>query len=586
MLPGLLLFPSEAALTEKVGSLLMLGLTLAGLYLLLARPFGDLTAVIACVVFALSDRGFFFAGTLWPRAHPAFLVWFVYFSYRWLEGRRYALACALAIWFAGAYWMLEGVPSILVLPLVWLAYRSRVRWREIFMALVAGALIWSPYLGFEAKRGFVDLRALLSRTNLRPDFDADVRNSLSNPDLKMFEKERPHKTAGNAQEPYHWTFDQRIGWMYRAVDESIQGGIPGRWTFADSLGGWVFRPTFPIKSTLAMKMGKLWKLILASMPATLVPAGAAVLFFLFVSSALWGFASSIVRCNMQRWTGLLKALCWVFALVLGMEAIEVIAHAPMDFDLTKTERISLVVFCALSCLGLTAFPFAFVKADSVIAGRQESLGQQRFLLAAVALVPWMVIMLLVARGNDPDVSRRFIWLWVVQGALMVVFLRELPVARLVRALALSCLIVLVTLNPNCIAMTASWYRNGLHSLPANDLNNAIDFLGRRIKAEGRASARIGYDVPFFRWMVAERMVDGVSKVGREIDTVFRMRHGITNLDTNAEGISRDDEFRIVDLSQQAWGETYFDLSGYPEMTTIYTSPTFTVLSGKAGAINP
>lgn len=191
MVPGLLIFPSEAALAERVGSLLLLALTLAGLYFLLAGRFGVAAAVLACMVYALSGRGFFFATSLWPRAHPVFLVWFLYFADRWTEGRRYGLALALTVWFAGAYWMMEGVTAILIIPLLWAAYRPPIRWREVCFATGIGALIWSPYLTFETPRGFMDLRALLTRTSTRADYNSDVRNSLSNPGLIMVENRRP-----------------------------------------------------------------------------------------------------------------------------------------------------------------------------------------------------------------------------------------------------------------------------------------------------------------------------------------------------------------------------------------------------------
>ncbi len=122
----------------------------------------------------------------------------------------------------------------------------------------------------------------------------------------------------------------------------------------------------------------------------------------------------------------------------------------------------------------------------------------------------------------------------------------------------------------------------MHSRPTT-LTTSSTFSASELKQRGRVSASIGYDVPFDKWMLAERVMDSKSKVGRQYDTVLRMRYGIANLDTNAEGISQNDEFRIVDSSQSASGRTFFDLYGYPEMPVIYISPTYTVLSGSAGA---
>ncbi len=362
------------------------------------------------MVFAFSDRGFFYAGSLWPRAHPIFLVWFVYFVNRWVERKQYALACALAVWFAGAYWMLEGATAILILPLAWIAYRPQLRWSEICLALAAGALIWSPYLAFEGPRGFIDLRALLSRKNARADFDADVRNSLSNPGLIMADNERPHGAAASAP-AFHWVYDADREWIYQAVDETAVGGVRGRWTFAKSRGGWVFLGSLTPGSELELKVGKLWKLIFVSMPDTLVPAGAGVLSFLFASSVLWGFGGlmgeSWRKYSAGRWDWLPRGLGWGAALVLGGGAIAVIVRGGSALGLNQMESLSLAVFCVLSFLGLLA---SFLTPPKRLFPTQEkSIGKLQFLLTAAAFVPWIVTILLMT-DNDDTQFRRFVWL--------------------------------------------------------------------------------------------------------------------------------------------------------------------------------
>jgi hypothetical protein len=332
LMPGLLVFPSEPALAEALGSLLMVALTLVGLYLLLAGRFGPLAAVLVCILFMLSDRGLFFSRSLWPRAHPLFLVWFVYSVYQWLEGRRYALACALTIWFAGAYWMMEGITALLILPLAWMVYRPAVRWREVSLALAAGLLIWSPYLNFEASRNFVDLQSLLRRVNTRADLDADLRRGLTNQNLKLVENDRPHGTTDAAKEAFHWIYDQRQGWVYQAVDESVAKGVHGRWTYAQGLGGWVFLGPDAKQATILQKGGRIWRSFFASMPETRIPGGAGFLLFVFVSSVAWGLSGSMPgwrKWVSGRWAGLPNALSWGFAVLFGvaMVAVSVILRA-------------------------------------------------------------------------------------------------------------------------------------------------------------------------------------------------------------------------------------------------------------------
>jgi hypothetical protein len=253
---------------------------------------------------------------------------------------------------------------------------------------------------------------------------------------------------------------------------------------------------------------------------------------------------------------------------------------PRDFDLSKLESQSFASFCILASLAILALPAIAAARSKAV----ESRVKLRFLLAATAFVPWFVTILLVAGENDDTIGRRFIWLWVVQGALMALFVLNVARRPIVRVLAATGLILIIVANGYFVGMTVNGYKSRFHALPANDFNNAVDFVGRRLKTEGRVSASIGYDVPFDRWMISERAVDGVSKVGRVYDAVLQTRHGITNLDTNAEGVSRDDEFRIVEHpATVAWGRLYFDLSGYPDMPIVYSSPTYTVLSRSAGA---
>ncbi len=285
LVPGLIVFPKEGSLAERASALLLLAVSLAGLYLLLAGRFGDGVAVMGCLVFELSERGFFFADSLSPRAHPAFLIWLVYFVDRWATKRRpSAFVCAVVIALASDNWMLEGITAIVIIPLVWIAFRPPVRWRDVALAVGLGALIWMPYLIFEAPRDFSDLRALFSRKTAIPDFDETFRNALSNRDLKTVEGRRPHKITGGAQTvaqssekasgpSYHWLFAYaspgKAEWVYQAVEETEVNGVRGRWTHADSLGGWVFLlsaqgPPPGGVSGLPLRLASIWKLVVVS----------------------------------------------------------------------------------------------------------------------------------------------------------------------------------------------------------------------------------------------------------------------------------------------------------------------------------
>ncbi len=484
-LPGLLIFPKEIALAEKANGLILVAVTLLGLYVLSARRMGSAAAVLVCLVFLLSERGLFFAGSLWPRAHPVFLVWMFYCIDRWVTERRpWALACALILWLASDYWMLEGITAIVVIPLVWLAFRPKVRWRELAVAAAAGVLIWTPYLAFEFSRGFVDLRATLTRTSPITDYDAAAHGVLHNPSLKTVENRRPHQVEGIAPEPapepgkpaYRWIVTYSIAskpeWIYQAVNETEEHGVRGRWTWAQSYGGWSFRPTEAERVAQAGSgvpgFAGFWKLVLASLPVSLVPSGQGIVLFLLVSGILWGFRGWFPRwARAGRVAGLLK-----IGAALGLAGGVLLAlRAPSRANLTRGELYSVMAFCLLS-LGAIAIS-KFWSGRLLQAVDAAGSGALYFTLAAAACFPWVITMALVFHDPAALISRRFLWVWPVQGMLAVAMLWNLRGPRGVTVTALAGLLFIVAWNPDLVDRTALWRQSGYRLAPPNDENQAL-----------------------------------------------------------------------------------------------------------------
>jgi hypothetical protein len=589
-LPGLLIFPKEIALAEKVNGLILVALTLLGLYLLSARRMGRTAAVFVCLMFLLSERGFFFANSLWPRAHPVFLVWMIYFIDRWVtDTRPWALASALVVWLASDYWMLEGVTAIAVIPLVWLAFRAKVRWRDLGVAAAAGLFIWSPYLAFELPRHFADLRATLTRTStITENYDTAVRRVLHNPGLQRTENRRAHQVEGIPPTPepsagtpdYRWILSysesSTAEWIYQSLNETEEKGVRGRWTWAKSAGGWKFKRSDPEKtgqaSPLVRRFGSFWKLVLASMPDSLVPGGQGIVLFLVVSGILWGFR----RC-LQEWAraGRLVAPLKIAA-AIGLAGTALLAfRATAALALTRDELYSVAAFCVLS---LGAMAISTFWPGRMLQPLNADARALPFTLAAAALFPWVIAIVLMLHDPGTLLGRRFLWLWPIQGMLAVAMLRTLRWPRSVRITALSGLLLIVAYNSALVDRTAAWRRSGFLFAPPNEANQALNFLGERMRLEGRGSAAIGYDVAFNLWPLLCRTVDGVSKVGMSYDKILQMRYGITNLDSTTEGILPEDEFRIVErASVESGRQTYFDLSAYPRMAVIYQNSNFIVL---------
>jgi hypothetical protein len=157
MIPGMLL-TGDPRLQTLAGTALLLYGTLIFLYLAARELSGRAVALSAALVFGISRLGFI---GLWPVGHPIFIVAPLYFLILWVKRRAsWALGAAVAILAFGLYVDLAIVPFLFVLPVLWLAYRPPLGWKSLLLSLAFGALVWFPYLRFEAGRGFVDLASL------------------------------------------------------------------------------------------------------------------------------------------------------------------------------------------------------------------------------------------------------------------------------------------------------------------------------------------------------------------------------------------------------------------------------------------
>lgn len=161
-------------------SLSLFVLTAVGLYLLGKEAFSKSVGVWAVAVYCMSERGLFFASSLWPRGHPVFVVWTVLFLCWWTSRRRAVwLAAAAATFAVGMYVFMEILPLAIAVGFVWLKYRPPIRLWSLVTAVLVGGVVWAPYLHFESQRDWRDLRAILSRKSLPLD---DVTPLLCDPE--------------------------------------------------------------------------------------------------------------------------------------------------------------------------------------------------------------------------------------------------------------------------------------------------------------------------------------------------------------------------------------------------------------------
>src|SRR5579884_1295744 len=321
LLPGVLLCPTEPAVAERISSLLLLALTILGMYLLISKRFGHPLAFLSVALYMLSATGLYFADSLRPRAHPVFLIWMLFFVDRWVnEKSPRALAYAVFIYIAANFWLMEILPAALLFIIVWLVYRPPLPRLGLAVALAAGLLLWSPYLRFESHRGFKDLRGLITRKSSITDYNAAFHDSLTNPQLVTVEGHRVHAIEGGKLEEakletvaktepekpeYEWVTDARVGMCYKGTHEVTLEGRPGIWLCPASTKEWWFvtrdgnewfkanvgwmtdGPGKKAKAKTGSWLSKLKLLIPAPFPECNWGGGAFLLSFLVICGAIW-----------------------------------------------------------------------------------------------------------------------------------------------------------------------------------------------------------------------------------------------------------------------------------------------------------
>ena len=532
MAPGIAVFPHRPVAAERFGAALLFVGTLWGLFLLVYPRLGGWAASASILLFSMASGGAFFLTTLWPRGHAFFAVWMILFSLLWAERRRSRWLCAaLFTYAAGMYWFMEIAPAILIVAAVFVVYRPPVGWKAPLSAAVFSLLLWFPYLRFEAGRDFADLRSLLLVSAVPGD--RSVARQVSDPSHELVRSwevpaRRAHETGGKLERPVDeenfWLWSREWGWVWAERKVVKYLGEDGFIFYCPPRSEWVFQG---FASGRILRTGhKEWEpgSFLVDYPGRETRAVA--------GRTDW----RIVRERLKTAGPLLY---------LGEQ---------QNFGLWLWQAL-LFVFAALLVVWKGAFwklPGEVLRRWRGLASRNSesaaSSGDRGRMLLVILFLSWLLPVLflfaLVGWEGLWQGQRRFLWLWAVQAPLLGAAL-SLPLFRgwrLLFPLALAAAFTL-SLNP----LTRSLFADAFSAEPGHfqkKEDKAIDAISDVVRASGRSSARIGYDTNQLEWLVQLRSVDGISKCGIDWDVSLYLRHGIVNLDTSAEGLSADDDFRV------------------------------------------
>ena len=198
----------------------------------------------------------------------------------------------------------------------------------------------------------------------------------------------------------------------------------------------------------------------------------------------------------------------------------------------------------------------------------------------ILLATCVFILYIFTRGQPANVvENRFLWIW----PLFVVVIVGLHVLFMTgwryHVSMISLFLILFGVFPNSTGSNKIkvFVENDFGIAPKSEFNQVIDFAASIIDKYD-LPPRIGYDYGIFGWLPAAYSIDQTSSVGTLSDLVFKYRHDIQNLNTAPFQISRNDIIRIVEhRSQTPWRQTYYNLTGYPEMLLVYQNSKYSVL---------
>ncbi|MBI3326880.1 MAG: hypothetical protein HYZ81_09280 [Nitrospinae bacterium] len=534
LLPGMLVF-NDPRLFEYLGSgLLYLG-TLLGIFLLASDYIGVRCAWLSVGLYGLSELGLHFAGSLWPRGHPAFYVWMIYWTGRWIRSAETKyLTAALITWAAGLYVFMEIAPAVLILPVMWLVHRAPLRLWAVVMAAGVGLGIWYPYLVFQAERGFVDLKSQMLRQQILP---AHPQHAWCDPHLTIRTWGGPSHVPDSTPSAEIQASDDTSprGWTHLLVRaKAVIGGLPYN-----------------------------FERVLRIPDATLGTPLSTVLVLLASSSlALLSMSESSRAIFHRMWRP------WLMPFATGMLLSSVLAN---EFVLTPilgsdgtlgASRIENLRIWQM-VLGLGGIALWLPSYAGMNRQSEPSATKARF-LALSLLIPWFTLLLLAEPELYPlGGERRFWWLWPLQVILLSAFVTDvlprLRAPRLFTWVAPASLIVIVLGNSFVLSRMEQWLKTGWSGPDADEIQ-ALDYVAEQLRSQGKSHATIGYQVAMGRFMAEYHVVDPQYKVGADFDLLLKLRHGIVNTNQCAEGISPVDEYRMVQISPLEPGQDYVAVS--------------------------
>jgi hypothetical protein len=242
-------------------------------------------------------------------------------------------------------------------------------------------------------------------------------------------------------------------------------------------------------------------------------------------------------------------LAWGGALLILVGAA--IHYLPLTGDSAAT-AMSVGLALAIAGAAIIAIPWLVTLIDRLgsrlgIQFQRPDQADAKRLLVLSLLIPWIFL----AAVAEPGKQERFWWVWPLQVIFLAAFLVNwLPrfANRVVAGLALGVTLAIVAANPILVPAVNSWRATSWAGTDAEQVQ-VVDYVASDVLASGRREAAIGYQTFIYPFMATYHITNPVYKAGADFDILFTYRHGISNRDQCAEGLSEDDDYRIVQTAR-------------------------------------
>jgi len=180
--PGILL-KQRLGLIGFPGMLAVSLIGCAGLYLLAREVVGRGYSFGITFIYAFTPIGLLNNASVWGCVPGAISTWAVLSCVRWASrGDARYLALALVVLSFGLLIKLEALPLIVMIPVAYLVFRPPLKTVWLIPSLVVCFAMWVPYLAFQNKRGWTDVRHMFSRT---PLLHENPKSIWENPEAQM-----------------------------------------------------------------------------------------------------------------------------------------------------------------------------------------------------------------------------------------------------------------------------------------------------------------------------------------------------------------------------------------------------------------